>query len=488
MTILGWLTVTLIAADWIVRLGLALRVIMRRTPVPTTMAWLLILLFAPFVGFIAYFLIGENRLGSKRVALHEKIEQQIDSGITGHLAHRVQQWEPHEDLYGQAARLASAVSGLPALKGHRVELIADTDDMIDRLIRDIDAAQHHCHLLTYIWWPYGRGIEVGKAMMRAAKRGVACRVLVDAVGSDSFLKSQLVDEMRHSGVQVVAALPVNAVRMLFARIDLRNHRKIVVIDGRIGYTGSHNITDKSFKFDAKRGIGPWVDASIRCRGPAVGVLQSVFLADWLMDSDEQLDELKSFVDTEPVVEDGDRGSIVQVVPSRPGHVLGAVQQMMLNAAYSAREEIIMTTPYFVPDEAMKEALCVAAIRGVHVTLVVPAKVDSWLVAAASRAHFMDLLEAGVAVHQYHGGLLHAKTMTIDRKMATIGSANLDKRSFFLNFEITLLVYDDDFASLQRFMQKEYVAQSTQLHIETWRKRSRLRCLADNCVVLMSPVL
>jgi len=488
MTLLGWLTIGIIAADWIIRFGLAVRVIMRRTTVPISLAWLLILLFAPFVGIALYALIGENRLGSRRLARHEAIEQRLESEIVTFRQHEVDSWDDHAVLYSHAARLASAVSGLPPLNGQQIELISDTDEWLDRLIADIDSATSHCHILTYIWSPDGRGAQVGEAMIRAAQRGVECRVLVDSVGSRPFIRSDLASRMRRGGVQVVQALPANVVRMLFARVDLRNHRKIVVIDGRIGHAGSQNITDRSFKLDVKRGIGPWIDASLRLRGPAVDVLQSVFLADWFMDSGEQVASLESYChgcDDELETENSCR---VQVVPSRPGQALDAVHQMMLNAAYSANEEIIMTTPYFVPGEAMKEALCVAAVRGVNVTLVVPARLDSILVAAASRAHYIDLLEAGVSIYEYHGGLLHAKTMTVDRKLATIGSANLDMRSFWLNLEITINVYDDDFSSWMRFMQREYVSHSTRVQLEHWKRRGVGRRFVENCVVLVSPLL
>lgn len=486
MASLSWITIIALASDWIIRIGLAVRVIMRRSAVPVTLAWLLILLFMPFAGIVIYLMIGENRLGRRRIARYNRLSAEIDAETVAIWRHHHLDWEPEEDSYRQAARMGTAVSGLPPLVGNSLELLSESSIMLDRLIEDIDAARHHCHLLYYIWMDSSRGVDVARATIRAAQRGVECRVIVDAVGSKSFLRSELVSQMRRAGVRVIDALPVNPVRMLFARIDLRNHRKLAIIDGHIGYAGSQNITDDTFKFNPRTGIGPWVDATVRLQGPAAHALQTVFLRDWLLDCDEEFGTLDPFFPDD--VLNQDRGSVLHVVPSGPGSRLDAVHQSFLSTIYAAREELVITTPYFVPDEATKAALCMAAMRGVDVTIVVPQHLDAPLVAAAARAHYLELLEAGVKIFHYHAGLLHAKTMTADRKLALIGSANVDMRSFWLNFEITLFIYDDDFSSLVRFMQKDYLNKSTRLQRDEWAARSALLRFGDNCAQLLSPLL
>ncbi len=486
MDSLSWITVIVLASDWIIRIGLAIRIIMRRASVPVSLAWLLIVLFMPFIGFAVYLLIGENRLGRRRVRRFNELAQGIDAQATSMWRHHHVEWQPEEDFYRHAAKLGAAVSGLPPLTGNSLDLISDSGEMLDRLIADIDAARDHCHLLYFIWMEGGRGAEVAQALIRAAGRGVECRVLVDAVGSKGFLRSAEARALRQAGVRVVAALPVNPLRMLLARIDLRNHRKLAVIDGRVGYTGSQNITDDTFKFNPRRGIGPWIDASIRLDGPAAHALQVVFLRDWMLDSGERFETLERYFPQE--VLRTETGSVLHVIPSGPGAPIDAVQQTFLSTIYTAREEIIITTPYFVPDEASKAALCMAAMRGVEVTIVVPERLDAPVVAAASRAHYLDLLDAGVRIFHYRGGLLHSKTMTADRKLAIIGSANLDMRSFWLNFEITLFIYDDDFSSLVRFMQVDYLNRAHLIHRDRWAQRRLLHRFLDNCAQLFSPLL
>lgn len=482
----------LVAIDVFIRLSVAAQIVYRRREVSVSLAWLAVLAFLPFLGAILYFLVGENKLGSRRLRRFHELSRGLDERATHLWRHRHVDadgdLESGKVYWAQVARFGTAVSGLPPLKGNKLTLLPDAEGMLESLCRDIDQARSHCHLLFYIWQRDGAApVEaVERALMRAAERGVECRVLVDAVGAKHFLRGRMVQEMRAAGVQVVAALPVNPVRMLFARIDLRNHRKIAVIDGRIGYCGSQNLTDSTFRAGIFRRAGPYIDATVRIEGPGAGALGVIFLQDW------QLESGQTIVDLEPFVPDhrganGD-GCVVQVIPSGPGPAPEAIHQAMLTTIYSAREELLMTTPYFVPDEAMRKALQAAAQRGVRVTLVMPCISDSRIVAAASRSHYIDLLEAGVKIMHFRGGLLHSKTLTVDRVVGLIGSTNLDARSFWLNFESTMFIYDDDFASVLRFMQTDYVSRSYEIHLDEWRKRPLWQVLRDNAAQLLGPLL
>ena len=317
--------------------------------------------------------------------------------------------------------------------------------------------------------------------MNAVKRGVECKLLVDAVGSKTFLRSALRREIEAGGVRIVPALAVNPFRMLFYRIDLRNHRKIVVIDGCIGYTGSYNIADPSFAPKAK--FAPWVDCMVRVQGPVVWDLQMLFVEDWYLDTDESLEDL---LNIQPLaVPDG---VPAQVIGTGPNSFNEALRQVLQAAIHSARDELILTTPYFVPDDAMLSALSAAARRGVDTTLVVPARNDSPLVGACSRSHYQYLLDSGVHVHEYTKGLLHAKTTSVDRRLGIVSTANLDRRSFELNFEVSLVVYDDDFASQLRFLQKTYMEQSREVTLVTWRTLSLPKRLWYSAASLLSPLL
>lgn len=481
----------LVAIDLSIRFLVAIQIIYRRRPVTTSLMWLAVLAFIPFLGAALYFLIGESRLGSRRLARYLVLSRDLDARAGTLWKH--QQLDIEEDgedpaLWAPVARFGTAVSGLPPLKGNKLSLISEAPDLIRALVEDIDQARSHVHLLYYIWQKDAPGPidDLVAALLRAAARGVECRILVDAVGSKHFLRGDHVQRLRAGGVNVVVALPVGLGRMFLERIDLRNHRKIAIIDGDVAYCGSHNMTDAAFRVGWIWKSGLYIDATIRIAGPAAGALAVVFLQDWLLDSDERIDEVEKYI---PEIR-SKRGhtSAVQIIPSGPGPAPDAIHQALLTTIYLAREELLMTTPYFVPDEALSKALQSAARRGVRVTLVMPAESDSWLVAAASRAHYADLLEAGVRILHYRGGLLHSKTITVDRKFGLIGSTNFDARSFWLNFEVTVFIYDDDFASEMRFMQMSYVSDAYEIHLDEWRKRSAWHTFRDNAAQLLGPLL
>ena len=481
----------LIAVDLTIRLGVAAMIIYRRRPVTVSLMWLTVLAFLPFVGAILYFMIGESRLGSRRLRRYLELAKDLDARSGRLWKHQQLDSSPDGDepeLWAPIARFGTSVSGLPPLKGNKLDLMGDAHEVIASLVKDIDAARSHVHLLYYIWQQDRSGPveELIEALLRAAARGVECRVLVDAVGAKHFLRGRHVRRLREGGVKVVVALPVGIFRMLFDRIDLRNHRKIAIIDGTIAYCGSHNMTDAAFRVGWIWKSNLYIDATIRIAGPAAGALAVVFLHDWLLDADESIEDFEKYI---PDIR-AQRGhtSAVQIIPSGPGPAPDAIHQALLTTIYLAREELLMTTPYFIPDEAMSKALQSAARRGVSVTLVMPAEPDSWIVAAASRAHYSDLLEAGVKILHYRGGLLHSKTITVDRKFGLIGSTNFDARSFFINFEVTVFIYDDDFASVMRFMQMSYVSDSYEIFLDEWRRRRFWHVYRDNAAQLLGPLL
>ena len=303
------------------------------------------------------------------------------------------------------------------------------------------------------------------------------------MGSEAFLEGATVRRLREAGVELRAALPTGPLRTLFARADLRNHRKIVVIDDRVAYTGSQNLVDPRF-FKQESGVGQWVDAMARLTGPAAASLDAVFRLDWSVETGSP------FEPPPAAALDASRAgsSLVQVVPSGPDLRPEAIHQLLLTAIYSARRELVMTTPYFVPDEAMLTALLSAALRGVDVTLIVPARNDSLMVRYASVAHFDDLLSAGARIALFNGGLLHTKSLTIDGETSLFGSVNLDMRSLWLNFEITLFVYDPAFTLRLRALQQAYMRDADLVDPEVWRRRPAWHRFAENSFRLLSPLL
>lgn len=481
-TVSAWTIPYLLIADWIIRITMAIVVLLRRRTEPSvTLAWLLVVVAIPIVGTILYLMVGETRLGRSRVARHADIVARVERPEV-RLPHcpaaRAHRLGVNDE---QLALLAESVGGNIPLTGNRLQLFGETDIVIQRMVEDIDAAIDHCHLLFYIYLDDDSGVRVADALIRAAARGVKARLLVDAVGSRPFLRSELRRRLHAGGVEVVGAMPASLLRMLLQRIDLRNHRKIAVIDGRIGWTGSQNIANADFA--PKRKYAPWVDCMVRIEGPVVHDLQTLFVEDWYLDHHDSIEAvLKNPPD--PL----EHGSTAQFLGTGPGSARTAMRLLIQAMIQMAREELVLTTPYFVPDEATLLTLCATARRGVRVHLVVPHRNDSRLVGLASRGFYETLLESGVEIREFNGGLLHAKTLVVDRRVCLISSANLDRRSFELNFETGLVVYDDDFSSQLRFLQTGYMENSTHIDRARWEARTWPVRLAQNAAGLMGPLL
>ncbi len=473
-------------ADLLIRIGLSLRVIMRRRPVGVTFAWLTIILIFPFGGAVLYLLFGELRLGNRRAKWAKQVHGPYQEWLASvQQRHGNVDWSQVGIECEPLARLTHAVFDMPALPGNRLQLLPGWEAVFHSMIADIDRAQRTCHMVFYIWNEGGLGDDVVEALVRATGRGVVCRVLIDNVGSRPFLRGRQAKKLRDAGVHLQAALPVGLLRMLFYRVDLRMHRKIVVIDGQIAYTGSLNLVDpRYFKQDA--GVGQWVDAMVRVEGPAVESLGITFLEDWELEAGEGIERLRETGDVHELPEVGT--TAVQTIPSGPAFEAQAVQDVLLMTIYAARREIIMTSPYFVPEEALLTALATAARRGVEVTLIVPARVDSFLVRYASQAFKGDLLQAGVKIALFDGGLLHTKSVTVDGEFSLFGSLNLDSRSLHLNFEITLAVYEAEFTRALRDLQQLYLKESTWMDVDAWQSRPLRVRLTENAVRLLGPLL
>jgi cardiolipin synthase len=480
-----WATMLGVIVHIAVQMAISIRVVMRRRPTGETLAWIMVVLIFWILGPLLYLTIGELRLGRRRERRFIEMMRPIRQWLATIPERSDAEWRKLEDEYEPLANLCEHTVGVPPLLGNQVELIGEWQEVFERLLADINAAKSTCHLEFYIWNSGGEADRVAEALTRAAARGVKCRVLIDAMGSNRFLRSDQAEELRGAGVEIHAALPGGLLRLPFVRFDLRLHRKIVVIDGRVAYTGSLNLVDpRYFKQDA--GVGQWVDAMVRIEGPAVEALQITFLADWYVETDDDLSQLQKTADAVPQPHRGE--CAVQVLPSGPGLIRNAVEQVLLMAVYSARDELVLTTPYFLPSEALSMALISAARRGVKVIIVIPKDVDSMLVRYASGAFITDLLEAGVRIAHFEGGLLHTKSVTIDASSCLFGSVNLDPRSLRLNFEILLAVYDKSFTAKLRELQQHYIDRSQLLDLAAHLARPWPKQVAENFARLLGPLL
>jgi len=473
--------------EWAVRAIMFGVIVTRKRTASTALAWLAVVAFLPFLGAVAYLMFGEVRLGRRRSREYQRLWDAVERSPELRRQFAALQPVPLDGRVGVLADLAGAVGALEPRPGNRLELIDDALALFRRLADDIDDARHHCHLLFYIADdsrddPATAG--VCDALLRARQRGVECRLLLDATGSRAFLRGERAARLRSAGVKVAAALPVNPIRALAARLDLRNHRKLCVVDGRVGYMGSHNLTDPVYP--GKEAFGDWMDASVRIEGPLVYELQEVFLQDWAF-SAGRVPADPGFFPATTVAPTG-VGVVASLLPTAPSLERAPLLDVILQTLQVARERVVLTTPYFVPDDSMLQAMRSAALRGVEVVLVVPKRGDHALAQAAGRSQYGFLLEVGVEIREYPGALLHAKTLTMDREFAILGSANLDVRSFSLNFELALLVYDSDFASELHYLQAEYLERAERVTQEGWAGRGVVRVVGDHVARLVTPLL
>jgi len=475
---------------FVIHLSAMLRAITRpdRTPA-SRVAWIAVIMCLPVIGVVAYLVLGETSIGRERAHRLRDADRRLatPSGAAA---------KPGDPVATAVSDLCRSINGFGPTPGNRVVLLGDPgaspteptrdcDAAINGLIEAFDAATEHIHLSFYIWLDDENGGRVADAISAAARRGVACRVMADALGSRDFIHGPRWRQLREAGVHLLAALEdiPRLGRFAVGRIDLRNHRKLVVIDNRIAFCGSQNCADPQFRVKAR--YAPWIDVLLRCEGPVVRQAQHLFLGTWIAETGEDLYGLPAAAPEPERYADGVVAQMYGTGPTTPGNPMS---DSFVSALYAAEHELIITTPYFVPDQALLRAVCAAPRRGVETTLVVPARNDSPLVAAASRSTYPDLLACGVRLFEYPLGLLHTKSITVDARIALVGSANMDRRSLELNFENNLLVLDPGLTATIRQRQLGYLSQSAAVEAETVKARPFRTRLIGDAIGMASPLL
>ena len=468
-------------------LWISFLVIMRRPPSGVALAWIILVGFLPFIGPMFYLIIGERRVGLRRARRIAAIRSDyavlaqriIHAGLT-HV-----QWDKHRPEARGMDRLGASLVGVPTVAGSAAEFYSDSQQILQAIARDIDGAEKSVLMEFYIWQEGGAAEEVFEALLRAGRRGISCRVLVDAVGA-LWLVERPATPIAPRGGRARPARPAGqpADGRRVAN-DLRLHRKVVVVDGRLAWTGSMNLVDPRY-FKQKAHVGHWVDAMVRLEGSVVAPLAMTMIGDWMLETAEPIETIIASAKLSLL---GPKGTEdIQVVPSGPGEGDDGLLQMLLAVINSARSELVLTTPYFVPDDSMLRALRGAAARGVEVALIMPERVDSVLTRYASRSYYDELLDLGVAIHLYQEGLLHTKSITADRRISMFGTVNLDMRSLWLNYEVALFVYGEEFARQLHALQQSYLKGCRRLDAGQWSQRSRGVRFRENLLRLMSPVL
>ena len=348
------------------------------------------------------------------------------------------------------------------MRGNAIELLDDYDASLTRLIADLDGARHEAHLLYYLMFDDAVGAAVAEALLRARARGVRCRLLLDAVGAKPGLRAWT-RRLRAGGVEVQPMLAGGLVWRRSARMDMRNHRKLAVIDGGIGYTGSQNLAAPEFVPGH-----PNRELVLRVRGPVVAQLAALFASDWYLETGEAL------AVPPPVAGDhigeGDEGTVAQVLPSGPAYPFENARDCVVALLQRARRRAVLATPYFVPDDATLGARRIAALSGVEVVLILSYTSNQRLAAWAQASYFDELLDAGVRIVRHRPRFLHAKHLSIDDDIALIGSINLDIRSFALNAEVGMLCYGHEVVARLHAIEAACLADGESVDAAQWRRR------------------
>ncbi|QCI23281.1 cardiolipin synthase [Buchnera aphidicola] len=470
---------------WLLIISITIRILSKRRAISSAMAWLLVIYILPIIGIIVWLFFEEFYLGKRRLKLASTMWSKRNKWLNNLKSRNFIFENNNSEVATSVFQLCKHRQGISGIKYNKLKLLKNTKEIIKTLIQDIYLARNNIEIVFYIWKPGGLADDVAIALIRSARRGIKCRIMLDSAGSLEFFRSKWVTMMRNSGIQIVEALKINLYQLFLRRVDLRQHRKFILIDNYITYTGSMNLVDpRLFKKSSK--VGQWIDLMIRIEGPVAITMGIVYSCDW------EIETGKKIFPKQPkykiVALPKNNTSAIQIIASGPGFTENIIHQVLLTSIYSARKKIIITTPYLIPSDDLLYAICAAAQRGVQVSLIIPKSNDSILVKWASRVYFSELLESGVKIYQFEKGLLHSKSILIDMQLSLIGTANLDMRSLWLNFEITLVVDDSNFGRDLFLLQNEYISHSKLIDPKLWAIRSYWRKVIEKLFYLLSPLL
>lgn len=460
-------------------LSFSLIFIERKEP-QTTWAWLLIMLILPGIGFVIYLLLGQNFSRERLFKEKKKIDKAKRLDIS-------RKWKNENDerhggeQFLDLRKMNFNNAGSKYTTDNEVDIYFDGEDKFKQLIYDLEHAKKYIHIQYYIIRRDKLGKKIISILEKKAKEGVEVRFLVDSMGSYTITKKYLKNYLASGGkfeIFFPGMLPhVNT------RINYRNHRKIVVIDGEYGYTGGFNVGDEYINQDKK--IGYWRDTHIRIKGEAVNDLVDRFLLDWCYASGEEIDDFDKYY-AQSINEKGDTG--IQIVTSGPDHNEEYIKNSFIKLINNAKESVYLETPYFVPDFPVHEALRISALSGVDVRIIIPGKPDHLFMKWAASAYYGELLAAGVKVYLYNNGFIHAKTIVADGKVATVGTANMDMRSFCLNFEVNAFIFDNRVAKKVEDQFYKDIEVSKLITLEEYNNRSRRIRIKESLIRLISPIL
>lgn len=473
-----------VAFEWVLRI-LALFVIPRNRRPNSGLSWLFFIALVPTIGWIVFLILGTTKLPKNR----RDAQASLDRYITQAMQQVADQWKGSKSIlsakppgkYTNSVRLSEGLTHLPLFSGNKIEPLFDYDKIIQQITQDIRRAKQYIFLEYYILALDSTTEPLFTALETAAAQGVKVRVLYDAFGVRKFdRKDEMLMRMKRAGIEAHAMLPLRLPGKGYIRPDLRNHRKLVVVDGQIGYTGSLNMVRRDYH---RKDDIIYDELVVRVEGPVTAQLEAVFLNDWLAETGQFLADKAGDI-TDQLQPKGSQ--LAHVVPSGPGYDYENNRQFFASLFYAAEKEIVIVNPYFVPDDSLSTALISAAKRGVRVILVNSEAIDQVLVAHAQRSYYEQMLEAGVEIYLYKKPiLLHSKFTIVDNDACFVGSSNMDIRSFELNQELTLTVYDEAFNSSMRQITAGYLKKSKRINKKEWLSRPPRKKLLDNIARLTS---
>ncbi|EYT57530.1 MULTISPECIES: cardiolipin synthase [Microbacterium] len=475
-----WIAAFLLVLDVIIRVT-AIIVIPRNRRPTAAMAWLLAVFFIPFVGVFLFLVIGNPRLPRARRRKQDQINEYIAETSEhlhfGTLRPNAPAW------FGPIVQMNQTLGALPLSGDNGAHLISDYQESLDEMAEAIRTAQEYVHVEFYILQSDAATDNFFRALEEVRARGVEVRVLLDHWANRGKPRyKQTIARLNAMGADWHLMLPVQPLKGKMQRPDLRNHRKLLVVDGNIAFLGSQNVTDSTYnlKKNIRRGLH-WVDLMVRLDGPVVLSVNAIFVADWYSETDTVLEGIDI---AHANIGSGDLDC--QVVPSGPGFEVENNLRLFLALLYAAKKKIMIVSPYFVPDEALLLAVTAAVDRGVHVELFVSEEGDQAMVYHAQRSYYEVLLKAGVRIWMYRKPyILHTKTLTIDDEVAVIGSSNMDMRSFGLNLEVSMLVRGEEFVAEMREVEDKYRSLSRELTLEEWMQQPLRSTVLDNLARLTS---
>lgn len=466
-------------------LGAIITVFSQKRDIATIWAWLLVLIMLPVVGFAIFFFVG-SRISDKRIFRLRTQEQRGLEQIADNQRQQleaIEQLLPIPDSAAELANLFLRTDEAVLTRGNTIQIYTNGADKFTAMFDDIRQATHHIHLEYFTIYDDKIGNQLVDLLTQKAREGVEVRVIFDQFGSHGQ-HHDMYKRLRDAG-GVVAPFLMRSFQLLTVRFNFRNHRKIAIIDGQIGYIGGFNVGDQYLgKF---KKFGHWRDTHIRIEGDAVLSLESRFLMDWNATAEDN-ELLVDTADYFPEIKQLPGRSMVQIVSSGPDNDLKQIKQGFMRMFASARSEITIQTPYFIPDAAVLETLEIAVMSGVRVRLMIPNKPDHPFVYRATQYYAQELLAIGAEVYRYDGGFLHSKVVIIDHEIGTVGSANMDIRSFSLNFEANAFAYDPEFAGQLEALFEQDILDSTKLTIEDFENQSFWMNFIQKFSRLFSPIL